>query len=99
MIEKNAQSMYSQTLIVNSKCNSSSLSIVPNPATDQTNILLSTKAIGSTLDVFNNLGQIVATQIITEPNVKLEIASLPIGFYHVRVQGDVYNAIGKFIKK
>jgi hypothetical protein len=97
-IQLNGEEFYSIVVAASNSKPIVNLTIAPNPAKEIVNILVGAKAIGSKLDVLNNLGQVVCTKDITDATVKINVESFPIGFYHVRVQGDAYNAIGKFIK-
>jgi Secretion system C-terminal sorting domain len=98
-IQKNGEEFYSTVQSVTNNKPILNIIISPNVASDFINILLNNKAIGSKLDVVNNYGQIVKTQNISSTKEKIMIQDLPIGFYHIRVQGDSFSGIGKFMKK
>jgi hypothetical protein len=71
-----------------------SIKIYPNPANQELNIVLPAKQIGSTLQIANQLGQIVENLMISSEHSKVDIKPFQKGSYIVRINGE----ISKFIK-
>ena len=72
------------------------LTIYPNPAND--NVIIETPTNGS-LSILNINGQQLITRQITEPQTQIDIATLPIGVYFVRLTNEKTVHMGKFVKQ
>ena len=66
---------------------SQSVSVYPNPARSELNILLPVEAIGKTISLLNINGTVVQSMQVNSASQKLNIASLPAGMYFVRGEG------------
>ncbi len=71
------------------------ISLYPNPATEAINFASITEEYDVT--IYNLLGQRVISKTINESNASVNVASLPIGIYLVKING--YNKVFKFVKK
>lgn len=69
--------------------NNRNLTISPNPATDVLTIQMGNGAY-TAIEIVNNMGQALITQPLTGAQSKINIATLPVGIYYIRLTG-VYN--------
>jgi len=90
------------TKIISTTCNQTELSIYPNPFTNQITIKLSSEINSPlTLNITNNLGQIVYSKIIDNKTktVKLNLnEALEIGTYYIQLHNEYTFLIKKIIK-
>jgi hypothetical protein len=78
----------------------STLSLYPNPATDNITVEISGKAAnGSNLSILNIEGQALIARQITKPKTQIDISLLPSGVYFVRVTGERTVEVGKIVKR
>lgn len=82
---------YSKTDILSVSTNE--LKIYPNPATDY--IRLQSELENQQVDILNSTGSIIATQQLKENAQKINVSTLPTGFYLLRVKGNSMKT-GKF---
>jgi hypothetical protein len=77
------------------------VSIYPNPATGQFNIDLSGTEMPLDLEIVNELGQIIYTTQLTDPNNQIDLVELAIGVYIVKLSSEttVHNSRLLIIKK
>jgi photosystem II stability/assembly factor-like uncharacterized protein len=76
--------------------NAHSIQICPNPSSG--NIIIETLTKGS-LSVFNINWMEILQKEITEPSTTIDVSGLKSGVYFVRVTGDKWVQVGKFIKQ
>ncbi|HEV2479215.1 MAG TPA: M43 family zinc metalloprotease [Puia sp.] len=77
----------------------SAASLYPNPASSYVSINLKDPSqIGSLLEVYNQMGQIVMGMRITQANFQLNISGLAGGLYFVRLGNNAMQASLKFVK-
>ena len=100
---KGAQRMaYSSPKMVNDRTNKpTELSIAPNPANNQINIVLSKFEGKATIYIYNTLGQKVAEQpinVIGGASVSMDISSLVPGVYLVTAENTSGKATSRLIK-
>jgi hypothetical protein len=75
------------------------LQFYPNPTAGAVLVKMNDPArIGSILDVFNQVGQRVLTQTITEISFQLNIASLPGGLYFIHLRDSHWQGSYKLVK-
>jgi hypothetical protein len=77
------------------------IEVYPNPATSAsgaTVLLNDGIPVGSVLDVYNQMGQMVMTVRITGPSMRLDISSLTAGLYFVRVNDGKPHDIARLMK-
>lgn len=60
------------------------LSVYPNPATDQLNLVL-TNSNNATLTITNIQGQVIESKGVQGSNVSLDVSKLPVGYYIIEV--------------
>ena len=77
--------------------NSISTSVYPNPAQNELNV--SGVAVGSTINVYNNLGQVVLTTEATNELMTLNVANFVSGIYTVKTINGTNVGVAKFVKK
>ena len=63
------------------------LSLYPNPANTELNIMLGVEAIGKTMSLLNINGTVVQSFQVKSASQKLNISGLPSGMYFVRGEG------------
>jgi len=63
--------------------------IMPNPAVD--NLMVRNIEAGNTVEVYNNLGQVVFRTKATSTNVNVDVANYDNGFYTVKVIGETVS--------
>jgi Secretion system C-terminal sorting domain len=99
-VENNSELFFSNVVTTNNSYRTiQDITITPNPAVNAINIFLGAKAKNGQVEIINNMGQIVKTQIITKDYITLDIDNLPKGLYHVSVQNTDFIGSGKFLKK
>jgi hypothetical protein len=72
-------------------------SIYPNPVTDQLNITSATEM--TQIEIFNQLGQVVYSQVVKDSRFNLETTGFNAGVYFVRITSDEGVATKKFVVK
>lgn len=77
---------------------SNSVSVFPNPASDDLTIVAPVGAYQS-LSVGNTLGQVLVTQQINQPQTKVDVKSLPAGMYYIMLTGTAGTRAYNFVKK
>ncbi|WP_299767533.1 T9SS type A sorting domain-containing protein [uncultured Dokdonia sp.] len=75
------------------------LSIVPNPASSETTVVLERFVPNAEIIVYNSLGQVMLTQKLETLTTTLAIHSLPKGMYFVQVKGNNEVFSRKLLKK
>lgn len=73
------------------------INIFPNPVTDQLNITSDVEM--TQVEIFNQLGQRVFSQIVRDTNFNLKTTGFTAGVYHVRIITEQGNAIRKVMVK
>ena len=73
------------------------LEIYPNPATDEFSFELQTDIKTDILEIYSTNGAVICQQKIQAGTNKINIESLPVGMYLVRIRGE--NLYGKFVKE
>jgi hypothetical protein len=73
------------------------LEIYPNPATNEFNFELSKDIKNDVLEIYSTNGAVIYQQKVQAGTNKINIESLPVGMYLVRIRGA--NLFGKFVKK
>ncbi|RYD58598.1 MAG: T9SS type A sorting domain-containing protein [Sphingobacteriales bacterium] len=74
------------------------LLVAPNPATDNINITVPSDWGNGQIVLLNAMGQQVMSQSVSITDVKVDISSLPAGFYTLRAQFGSHTASQKVIK-
>ena len=74
------------------------ISLFPNPTTNQINVKADIKLIGTAYIVYDNLGRAVFSGIINNENTLIEMGNLPGGIYTLSI-GDNMKQIFKIIKQ
>ena len=69
---------------------------MPNPAVE--NIMVKNIVAGNTVEVYNNLGQVVFTAIANAKNVNVNVSNFDNGIYTVKVIGET-TSTSKFVKQ
>lgn len=77
--------------------NSISTSVYPNPAQNELNV--SGVTLGSTINVYNNLGQVVLSTEATNELMTLNVANFVSGIYTVKTINGTNVGVAKFVKK
>ena len=77
--------------------NPHTVTIFPNPATNELNIKIQSNEFDS-YTITNNLGSVVLSSPISSPTTKLSIKALPAGIYYIRLTGDSRVEVRKFVK-
>ena len=78
--------------------NSANISVYPDPADENLVIEIKTGVLESSVSVINLEGQELIQQKVTESKISLDISSLPVGVYFVKVTGEHTVQVKKFIK-
>jgi len=76
-----------------------SITVYPNPTSEQITIETSAIQTASQLSILNLNGQEILTRQITKPKTQLDVSCLPNGVYFIRLTSDKTVSIGKFIKE
>ncbi|MBL4670413.1 MAG: T9SS type A sorting domain-containing protein [Flavobacteriales bacterium] len=71
--------------------------VYPNPATD--NIIINDIISGSTIEIFNNLGQVVYTEITRSTKANINVADFTNGIYTIKVTGSDNVLSKSFVKQ
>ena len=79
--------------------NKPNIIVYPNPAIDKITLELSGMTQDGNLTIVNMEGQQILTRQITELKTQLDISSLPIGVYFVRLSNDRTVEVGKIVKE
>lgn len=75
------------------------LTLYPNPATDQINLVFSSSMNSALVEIINIQGQTIMTGNATGyPTMKLDISSLPSGIYAIRVLNGKETTMKRFVK-
>jgi hypothetical protein len=77
--------------------NSISTSVYPNPAQNELNV--SGVSLGSTINVYNNLGQVVLSTEATNELMTLNVSDFVSGIYTVKTINGTNVGVAKFVKK
>jgi hypothetical protein len=86
---------------INSVNNPYNVTMMPNPATEVLVVRWdANKAKVNTLEVYDNTGRLVITQVVTNgSNAELNVSELPAGNYSLVVKSDASKATYSFMKK
>ncbi len=71
--------------------------VYPNPAVD--NISVKNAVLGSTVEIFNNLGQLVHTEVIRSNNVTINVADFDNGVYTIKNTSNENVSTQSFVKQ
>ena len=74
------------------------ISLFPNPTTNQINVKVDSRLIGTAYTVFDNLGKSVFSGIINKENTLIDLGNLSDGIYMLSI-GDNKKQIFKIIKQ
>lgn len=80
-----------------SELNETTLNVYPNPAQSELNV--SNMEVGSTVEVYNNAGQLVMSTVANTELVTLNVANLESGIYTVKSVNGSTVGVSKFVKK
>ncbi|MEG1498586.1 MAG: PCMD domain-containing protein [Bacteroidales bacterium] len=89
-------------LIANENLNNKiKVSVYPNPATEYVNVILPNDIRESNMDIFDQSGRKVLSQILNQTTTRIELGNLSTGFYTYRIVSNAGEnlASGKIIKK
>lgn len=75
-----------------------SFNMFPNPASDEVNIQLPTGTDKANVSVYDYVGRLMSTQIVTTTNPKVDVTGLSSGMYLIRVATDTKIGAQRFIK-
>jgi hypothetical protein len=81
------------------KLQDTGITIYPNPALTQITIGTPTTTAKNQLSIINLNGQEVLTCQITQPKTQIDISTLPVGVYFIRVANDKTVEVGRFVKE
>jgi hypothetical protein len=73
------------------------LNVYPNPAQSELNV--SNMEVGSTVEVFNNVGQLVLSTVANSDLITLNVANFESGIYTVKAVNGSTVGVSKFVKK
>lgn len=90
-------SMNTETGIENSKTQSNTISIYPNPADDVLNVSLSKNA--DKIEIKDMLGNTLISEAVTEKNIPIDIKQLASGLYILNIIDNRKSQSIRFIKK
>jgi len=79
-----------------SELSKTKLEIYPNPAHDNLNVV-GTK-VGSKIEIFNQLGQVVLTSVSNSENAIIDVQTLKKGMYSIKTISDNEIGVTTFIK-
>jgi spore coat protein H len=82
---------FGDILSVNSLTTANKLSIYPNPAIDKIYISSIKNLNGNSYKIYNNIGQLIATGVIENEQIKIE--RLEIGIYLILINGNTFKLI------
>lgn len=71
--------------------------IYPNPAVEILNIVVTSKNIGNSYIVTDNVGKLIIQSTLTKENTRLDISSYPKGVYFISIQGNDKNNSIRFM--
>lgn len=77
----------------------SSINVFPNPTTGEISIILSPQYLGSSLEVYNQLGVSVLSQKVSDSISKFDLTNLTTGIYTISVKGNGNMKHYKVIKQ
>jgi hypothetical protein len=80
-----------------SDLNETSLTVYPNPAQNELNV--SGVSVGATINVYNNVGQVVLSTVATDNLMNLDVANFVSGIYTVKTISGTNVGVAKFVKK
>jgi PKD repeat protein len=104
-LQKNANTMVSVNVIpsiptgINSDHGNNSFYIFPNPSSDYITLKLSQNTTKASIKIYNLLGEIKYTSIISSPETNIDIADLAKGIYVVEVATEKNVMREKFVKE
>jgi exosome complex RNA-binding protein Csl4 len=99
-IEKGGAESYSQVMtLANSFYTIKNISVSPNPSSDVIHVLVGTNSAGNTVEVYNQLGAVVAQGVVEQNTATIDIRELPSGVYYVKVAGLKNYSVEKFFKQ
>jgi hypothetical protein len=81
------------------KLQDTGITIYPNPASDQITVLAPATQAKNQLSIINLNGQEVLTCQIIQPKTQIDISTLPVGVYFIRVANDKTVEVGRFVKE
>jgi len=73
------------------------LNVYPNPAQSELNV--SNMEVGSTVEVYNNVGQLVLSTVANSELITLNVANFESGIYTVKAVNGSTVGVSKFVKK
>ncbi len=80
-----------------SELNETSITVYPNPAQNELNV--SGVSVGATINVYNNVGQVVLSTVAADNLMNLDVANLVSGVYTVKTINGTNVGVAKFVKK
>jgi hypothetical protein len=78
--------------------NDNGISIYPNPATNDLS-LKANESVYNTCTITNSIGQILSQQNITSTQTTINVKSLPMGLYFIKLSGVGGSIVRKFVKE